>query len=324
MGIGLSAYCFTLLAEQQMRLPEYLGSTLRGGFGHTFRRICCATAQRDCKACPLGAQCPYALLFESSPPPDSPALRNLEEIPRPFVIEPPEKIDSPLPAGSNLSFGLTLIGQARDFLPYFIVAFRELGADGLGRDRGKFRLDAIQALDPLRGQSECIYAHPEAMVRNRTFALTLEDCCQLALSTFGPDPTSLKILFRTPTRLKYEGHYVDRTQFHILFRSLLRRLSSLSLFHCGEKLEIDYRGLIAAAEQVRLVCSQTGWHDWERYSSRQRERMAFGGIVGEAEYESRMAPFLPFLLFGQWTHVGKNATFGLGRYEVRPSQGDGP
>ena len=44
--------------------------------------------------------------------------------------------------------------------------------------------------------------------------------------------------------------------------------------------------------------------------------MALGGIVGEAEYEGQMAPFLPFLLFDQWTHVGKDATFSLGRDEV--------
>ncbi|MDH7500870.1 MAG: hypothetical protein QHH30_10880, partial [candidate division NC10 bacterium] len=141
MSLAFSHYQFTLLAEQEMRLPEYLGSTLRGGFGHTFRRICCAASRRECKGCPLTTQCPYALIFEPSPPPDSPALRNLEEIPRPFVIEPPPKMRSPLPRGSPLQFGLTLVGCARDFLPYFIVAFRELGAEGLGRDRGKFRLE---------------------------------------------------------------------------------------------------------------------------------------------------------------------------------------
>jgi len=78
----------------------------------------------------------------------------------------------------------------------------------------------------------------------------------------------------------------------------------------------DHKGLIAAAEKIKLIRNQTRWHDWERYSSRQKERMAFGGIVGEAEYKGPLGAFLPYLTFGQWTHVGKNATFGLGRYEV--------
>lgn len=44
--------------------------------------------------------------------------------------------------------------------------------------------------------------------------------------------------------------------------------------------------------------------------------MALGGLVGEAAYEGDFEPFWPFLVFGQWTHVGKNATFGLGRYAI--------
>ena len=78
----------------------------------------------------------------------------------------------------------------------------------------------------------------------------------------------------------------------------------------------DHKGLIAAAEKIQLIRNWTRWQDWEHYSSRQRERMAFGGIVGEAEYKGPLGAFLPYLTFGQWTHVGKNATFGLGRYEV--------
>ena len=321
MSLTLSQYRFTLLAEQEMRLPEYLGSTLRGGFGHVFRRICCATSQRDCKGCPLAQQCAYATIFEPSPPPDSSALRNLEEIPRPFVIEPPSKIKSLFSPGSPLRFGLTLIGRARDFLPYFIVAFRELGAEGLGRGRGKFHLERIEAVDPLRDRIETLYAFPKEIVRNLNFNISLADCHPLSPVSADRDSFPLKLTFLTPARLKYNGHYADRPNFHILFRSLLRRLSSLSLFYCGEKLEVDYKGLIAAAEKIQLIRNWTRWQDWEHYSSRQRERMAFGGIVGEAEYGGSLNGFLPYLIFGQWTHVGKNATFGLGRYEVKSIRG---
>jgi hypothetical protein len=315
MAIALTQYRFTLLAEQEMRLPPYLGSTLRGGFGHIFRHLCCATCRPDCKGCELAQSCPYFAVFDPSPPPDSPALRKLEEIPRPFVIEPPPRIESPLARGSLIRFGLTLIGKARDLFPYFVVSFRELGREGLGRGRGRFRLESIEALDPLFNRSESLYVFPGSMVKNSSFSASLEDCHSLA-ADLSLSPTSLKLAFLTPIRLKHDGHLVDRPEFHILFRSLLRRLSSLSLFHCGERLEVDYQALIRAAERVELVHDDTRWHDWERYSSRQKERMTFGGIVGQAIYRGDMAIFLPFLIFGQWTHVGKNATFGLGKYQV--------
>lgn len=108
-----------------------------------------------------------------------------------------------------------------------------------------------------------------------------------------------------------------------MFRRLLGRLSSLAVFHCGGALDLDFAALIERARAVRLVEDRTRWEDWTRYSSRQDRRMTLGGLVGHAVYEGDLAPFWPFLVFGQWTHVGKNATFGLGRYEIVPSGEEG-
>ena len=44
--------------------------------------------------------------------------------------------------------------------------------------------------------------------------------------------------------------------------------------------------------------------------------MEWEGLVGAAEYEGDLTAFWPYLVFGQWTHVGSSTTFGLGRYEV--------
>jgi len=44
--------------------------------------------------------------------------------------------------------------------------------------------------------------------------------------------------------------------------------------------------------------------------------MALGDVVGEWSLCGELGPFLPFLHLGQWLHVGKNATFGLGRYAL--------
>jgi CRISPR/Cas system endoribonuclease Cas6 (RAMP superfamily) len=41
-----------------------------------------------------------------------------------------------------------------------------------------------------------------------------------------------------------------------------------------------------------------------------------GGFVGHATYEGDIARLWPWLALGEWVHVGKGATFGLGQYEV--------
>jgi CRISPR/Cas system endoribonuclease Cas6 (RAMP superfamily) len=81
---------------------------------------------------------------------------------------------------------------------------------------------------------------------------------------------------------------------------------------------LPYKEIIdQAATQVKLVKSNTSWYDWERYSNRQQQRMNMGGIVGELVYEGELAPFLPLLRLGMYTHIGKNTTFGLGKYVAR-------
>jgi len=39
-------------------------------------------------------------------------------------------------------------------------------------------------------------------------------------------------------------------------------------------------------------------------------------IVGTLTYEGELTPFLPLILLGQFTHIGKNTTFGLGKYVI--------
>ena len=312
-SIALTRYRVTLEALEPLDLPAYLGSTLRGAFGQAFRRLACPA--RNGEDCPIPETCPYELIFSTKLPPDAQALRSYDEIPRPFVIGPPPAAARQYPAGSDLAFELILIGRARQFFPYFVVTFREI--DGLGRGRRAVKLRRIEVVHPLTGESQSVYTAEQNLVRAHEVAVSLSDCAST------PPTGPLRICFLTQTRLKHEGTIVRRPDFHVVFRALLRRLSSLALFHCDTRLEVDYRGLIAEAEAIKLVRDETRWEEWARYSSRQGQRMEWGGFTGTATYEGDFTPFWPYLVFGQWTHVGKGATFGLGQYRLSPESPDG-
>jgi hypothetical protein len=103
-----------------------------------------------------------------------------------------------------------------------------------------------------------------------------------------------------------------------LVRNLVRRVTALSLFHCGTKWPADDEipELIAAGEAVRLVRTDVRWVDWERYSTRQRTTMKFGGIVGGAVYEGNIGPLMPLIVVGAFVHVGRHCVFGNGRFGV--------
>ena len=311
MTLSLACYGVTFEAIETLDLPEYLGSTLRGAFGGAFRQLCCPA--RFGESCPIPAACPYHRLFESAPPPDAEALRTHEEIPRPFVIAPPASGARSYPKGASVGFDLTLVGQAQDFFPHFVVTLREV--DRIGRGRRAVALRRIEATQPLTGEHAPVYDAEEDLVRAHDLGVTLADCASV------PCPArAVRIRFLTQTRLIHDGRVVRHPEFHVLFRRLLGRLSSLARFHGDGPLDVDFRGLIAAARDVRLATDDTRWTAWARYSARQDRRMEWEGLVGAAAYEGDLAPFWPYLVFGQWTHVGKGATFGLGRYRLDPME----
>ena len=47
--------------------------------------------------------------------------------------------------------------------------------------------------------------------------------------------------------------------------------------------------------------------------------MTLGGALGSWTLSGELEPLLPWLQLGQWLHIGKNATMGLGQYRLLPA-----
>jgi CRISPR-associated endoribonuclease Cas6 len=314
--IHLARYTFTIIPLEELILPPYKGSTLRGGFGSVFRRISCVDKNNSsCKDCLLKEKCAYSYIFETSPPPDSSVLKNLDDIPRPFIIEPPLETKRIYRSDEKLDFNLILIGRAIDYLPYFIVTFKELGSAGIGKLRKNFELNSIR-IHSIHGKTQdIVYSSKDETVRNVDSRFTWREIIENS-KLKAHNSKFLTLRFFTPARLKHKDEYVNPPEFHVFIRTLLRRISNLAYFHCSQKLEIDYKNLISRAKKVKIEKTDTQWIDWERYSFAQKQRMKLGGFIGEVTYKGDFEAFLPFLLLGQYTHLGKGATFGMGWYEM--------
>lgn len=298
-------------------MPPYFGSTLRGGFGHAFRRIVCAIKGKECTNCLLKDQCIYAYVFETPIPDGTQMMRKYTVAPHPFILEPSVKNQRIYERGENLSFGLTLIGRATEYLPYFIYALDELGRFGIGKDRGKYELKKVFEENPLNNEDtseKLIYSGDDKMLRQSgSRPVQWSD-----ILTLSPSSSSeMRFSFITPTRIKYKNSLTKDLEFHVLFRNLLRRISLLSYFHCGHKLDDQgFKDLIEQAREIQIVKRALYWHDWERYSNRQKTRMKMGGFMGEITYEGDFEPFWPYIKLGEYMHVGKGSSFGLGRYRI--------
>ena len=309
----LARYRFNLEAIEPLRLPPFKGSALRGGFGHTFKRIVC---QQGCQqVCQSGNACPYGYIFETSPPDGTKVLRRIQNVPVPFVIEPPLTKKSDYQPGERLNFDLILVGEAIDYFPYFLVTFRELGFTGLGQTRGKYALSQVINLHPLNQDRLTVYRAAEELVQDKVLTLTWDDV-QAQAATLPAD--RLALTFLTPTRLKQQQKWVHKgPPFQALIRILLGRISSLSNFHCRQQLALDFRGLIDRAADVDIIEADTRWIDWSRFSGRQKQRINLGGLAGSVTYKGKLADYLPFLVLGSFIHVGKGTVFGNGHYQIR-------
>jgi hypothetical protein len=344
---------FTLHALEPVGLPSFSGSTFRGGFGAEFRRIACLPLCHDASTCIIAAQCAYARIFEAKPAKEGYTPAGDGGLPRPFVIHPPES-GRVIEPGERFSFHLVLVGWAADYVPYFILAWRELGRVGLGRGRGRFKLETVEScasIDPQanRERTRLVYSAQDELVRNSLEHLTAGRLLSLhpalgatnggagplgegvgadadtdprntlsGVASGAPAPEGrLSIELVTPLRLKSNGEFLrSDLPFAVLAGALLRRLETLSFFYGPGSLRLDYRALMEQARQVRIVSSNLRWVEWERYSSRQDRRVPWGGILGRAQYEGDFGVFAPFLALGEILGIGNNCVFGLGRLRI--------
>ena len=336
ISLQISNFLFTIVPKEPLILPAYKGSTFRGGFGYAFKRVVCAIRDKECPDCLLKEKCIYSYVFETPPPSDTKIMRKYKAAPHPFVIEPPPEKRRGYKPGDEINFGLTLIGRAIDYLPYFIYTFDELGKLGIGKGKAKYDLKTVGAVP--RGCPSDVLHGPSAIGKERIIydseTKTLKSFEVASLDVGIPTfPRSdgyaeakekedeggfLKLTFFTPTRILYDGSLTLDLEFHILIRNLLRRLSLVYYFHCnGDSSEWDFKGMIEKAKEVRVKEKKLRWYDWERYSGRQETMVKMGGFVGEITFEGNIESFLPLIKAGEVLHVGKGTGFGLGKYEIR-------
>jgi len=44
--------------------------------------------------------------------------------------------------------------------------------------------------------------------------------------------------------------------------------------------------------------------------------MKLGGFLGNITFEGDLKEFIPFIKLGEYIHIGKQTSFGLGKYEI--------
>lgn len=315
--IPVARYRFTARMRVPLELPHYAGSLLRGQFGAALRHITCMTRQENCKGCPLQITCPYSRIFEApAPPKGSHALQNFSDIPNPYIMEPPPPSARALQAGEDFVFHMVLIGHAREQLALVIFALQRALDRGLTREHADSDLQQVDYVDAT-GKAQTIWTHANPCLQEHQN--TIELIADYASNIRARGELCLKI--QTPLRLQNQGRPLGVAELtpRVLLSNLVRRTALLMEFHSDQKEWRESAKHIVQLSQTLHDTRPLRWYDWTRYSSRQQQTMKLGGVLGNWILhgdENTLSQIYPWLWLGQWLHIGKNATMGMGGYTL--------
>ena len=290
-----------------MLLPEYAGSLLRGQFGDALRRTVCLTGLNQCRECQLYRSCQYPAIFET-PAPAEHALQKFSAVPNPYVIEPPPLDTHRIAAGDDLVFNMVLVGRALAQLPLVVFVLRRALQQGISQARAKAELIDV-AVEAADGAFDSVWdAANEKLIEHATTMPSPPDA--------SVEKATLRI--STPLRLQHQGRALRASELspRTLLTAIMRRTSLLLEIHAGQTGLFSNPALLAQQALALEDTRNLRWRDWTRYSSRQKQEMTLGGVLGEWTLAGNLKGLSYWLWLGQWLHVGKNATMGMGRYQV--------
>jgi len=301
----------------------YAGNNLRNALANVMRQATCSRAgqRKEANAAPPdsahAATCPACWLLSANLDPGT--------VIRAYAVAPPIPSRSYLEAGERFSFALTLFGDGFQYLPYVVLAANEAGqSEGIGPGRreglGRFALEKITAVDPLRGNIQSCLAPGDSLVTVPNLFIDETAINHIShLHTENLNGRHLILRFLTPTRLEEKQQLYKLPDFSVLFRRLLYRIDELGRQFAGQarRAQAEILRLHTLADRVRLVDAQTRWHEIWAYSGRKGEKTPLSGFTGTAVYHSEdWSQLLPWLIWGQATHVGKSVVKGNGVYEL--------
>lgn len=293
---------FTLELTEDTNLPENKVSALRGGMGEMLLRANCIR-DRKCECCYFASECMIHHTMYSQFEKKPRFVTTGESIG--YVIEC-DDYRREFREGDTLVFQLILFGKTAVYFNLFLQAIHMLGMNGLGKYAGHFQIADIANTngEPIL---DGVDIHME-----RYQVEQLGDYVGHRLKSLKGDVPLIKMVFETPLTVKYNGEFLREFNMEAIVRSVKRRIYMLDCFEGidGED-AFDQNYLLPVIRRQEVKRGGV-----KRFSSRKQSSMYLKGIQGEIELEQIEPDTLELLLAGELIHIGKNTSFGFGKYRV--------
>ena len=293
---------FELEILEDSNLPYHKASALRGGMGEMLLRASCIRNRR-CEECDFAEECLVQRIMYSKYVIKPSFVTSGESIG--YIINC-EDHRLEFTTGDHLEFQMTLFGKTIAYLTPILQAFYSLGQYGIGKERCHFRI--LSVTNSLR---ERLVDGANVFLENYRI-LNLKEYIDYRMGRMQEDASNVRLLFHTPLSMKFQGEELTDFNSLAIVRGAVRRLYMLE---CFEGIETEMPGIMA--EDVPVIAGQKIRHsDVRRYSSRHKSGIHLNGVSGYVDLEGVSKELLELLIIGEIVQIGKNTSFGFGRYTV--------
>ena len=296
---------FTIEYMEDSIVPVYKASGLRGGMGEMLLRANCVR-DRNCEACDFESECIVRRTMYSKMEIQPAFMSQGDSVG--YVIECEDYRDY-MNAGDQTEFVLMLFGKTICYFSQFLNAFYALGMNGLVKEQARFRIVSVtnSKRDPIM--------HGNDINMSRYEILKVSDYIRYRRKQLGEQSVTNRIKFQSPLAIKYRK--VELTEFRIeaITEAACRRIYMLDCFEGIESYLMD-REYINSLPVPKVLSENHRESRIRRYSTRKENAMYLTGIEGELELENIPDELMDILIAGELVHIGKNTSFGFGRYRI--------
>ena len=290
----LNLLCLNFEAKLQkgIRLPEYIGNTIRGALGNALVKTHCKKGAPACAGCEHNPGCIYTEVFKAES-----LLADFSSTPNPYVIKAPWTGRREFPQGEILRFSILLLGGACGW-------FREIIAAVSTMLRGNFGGNLAPS-----GQLRVFDADDKLIYDNGTLLglpCTQEWSDRPALHT--PEVSSAELHFITPLKMLQKKELIHAPDFATFTDALFGRIAAIIDLYGEAEFVLPYR-LFARKPYIEAMYSL------EQVSIKQ-DKFCIEGMKGSIVFSGNLTDYLPYLALGTQIHVGKLATRGCGEYTL--------
>lgn len=295
------------LTIQTRNITALVSYLFRSGpdFAETFRRLVCRRNLPECSDGPGCGDCPYRVLFSQQLGADPSAVRCHQKPPLPFVFSFPVA-GAAAKQANDFTCTLVLVGKALNHTAVFISAFRSLLARG--HKAGLFAEAAVSMVETLDFHSNPIAIARGEAAPDMGSLVTLD--AQGVVDSRCRSTDSVGVSFITPLKLAKTGRIMCSFDAGQFVRSLMRRVSALTYYYCDYEMRDNFREYAHAANRIELL------EDNFFYNDSVSRSQALSGVMGDGVLNGDFNDLMPFLALGEYLHLGKGASYGMGQYRL--------